>query len=397
MATNVPSIKFTSTGLVVPTDAEVLAGVQQDINTAMGGGLNPALETPQGQLASSWAAIINEKNAQIAYLVSQFDPAHAEGRFQDALGKIYFLQRIQATATVVTATCTGSQGTLISVGDLALNKATGDVYSCTTAATIGASETVDTTFACTVKGAINCAPGALDTIYQAVDGWESISNATEGVTGRDVETRAEFELRRKNSVALNSRSVVQAVRAAVLDVPDVIDAYVVDNPKATAQTIGGVSVPANTLYVAAVGGLAADVAKAIWEKNSAGTPTMGNVTESVEDASYSQPRPAYSVSFTTPADVPVYFDVQLRTNAALPSDIVTLVRDAVIAKFNEAAHIGATVYANEYSDVVNATNALAFVVNIQVGTTSPGAADYLDFNINQRPTLTAANITVSQV
>ena len=58
MTTAVPPIVFTPTGLDVPTAAEVLAGVQTDINAAFGGNINPALNTPQGQLASSETAVI---------------------------------------------------------------------------------------------------------------------------------------------------------------------------------------------------------------------------------------------------------------------------------------------------------------------------------------------------
>ncbi|OYV51344.1 MAG: hypothetical protein B7X10_00780, partial [Burkholderiales bacterium 21-58-4] len=81
---SVPSVQFTSTGVVVPTDADILSGVQQDMNAAFGGDMNPALETPQGQLASSTAAIIADKNAQIALIANQVNPDFSENRWQDA-------------------------------------------------------------------------------------------------------------------------------------------------------------------------------------------------------------------------------------------------------------------------------------------------------------------------
>ena len=85
MSTSVPQIQFTDAGLVIPQESAILAGTQADMNSAFGGGLNPALNTPQGQLASSQAAIVADKDSQIAYTVQQFDPQYAEGRFQDAL------------------------------------------------------------------------------------------------------------------------------------------------------------------------------------------------------------------------------------------------------------------------------------------------------------------------
>ena len=52
VTTNVPPITFnTATGFTGPTQQDILTGVQQDFNAAFGGGLNPSLSTPQGQLA----------------------------------------------------------------------------------------------------------------------------------------------------------------------------------------------------------------------------------------------------------------------------------------------------------------------------------------------------------
>ena len=93
MSTSVPQIQFTDAGLIIPQESAILAGTQADINAAFGGGLNPQLSTPQGQLASSLAAITADKDSQIAFVVNQFDPQYASGRFQDALARIYFLTR----------------------------------------------------------------------------------------------------------------------------------------------------------------------------------------------------------------------------------------------------------------------------------------------------------------
>ena len=77
---SVPVIAFAPTGPVIPVESAILAGVQADMNAAFGGNLNPSLTTPQGQLATSLAAIIANKNAEIAYYLNQTDPATASGR-----------------------------------------------------------------------------------------------------------------------------------------------------------------------------------------------------------------------------------------------------------------------------------------------------------------------------
>ena len=118
-SSSVPTIQFTPGGLVIPTDAAILAGVQADIDAAFGGGTNPALETPQGQIASSESAIISDKNAEVALIVNQVDPRYSDGIFQDAIGRIYYLTRKPATSTSVVATLGGAPGTVIPAGTLA--------------------------------------------------------------------------------------------------------------------------------------------------------------------------------------------------------------------------------------------------------------------------------------
>lgn len=63
--TNVPSVVFGATGVVLPAEADVLTGVQSDINQAFGGGVNPALNTPKGQLSQSLTAIIEIGRAHV--------------------------------------------------------------------------------------------------------------------------------------------------------------------------------------------------------------------------------------------------------------------------------------------------------------------------------------------
>ena len=53
--------------------------MQADINAAFGGNLNQALNTPQGQLASSIAAILGNVDDTFAFYTSQTDPAFALG------------------------------------------------------------------------------------------------------------------------------------------------------------------------------------------------------------------------------------------------------------------------------------------------------------------------------
>lgn len=99
-ATAVPFPTLGPDGFVPPSEVSVLAGVQSDINNAFGGNLNPALSTPQGQLASSMAAIIGDSFAVFEWFVGQTDPAFSVGRMQDGIGRLYFIDRIDRKSVV---------------------------------------------------------------------------------------------------------------------------------------------------------------------------------------------------------------------------------------------------------------------------------------------------------
>jgi hypothetical protein len=228
MPTNVPQPTLGATGFIAPTEAAVLAGVFSDWNAAFGGNLNPALSTPQGQLASSETAIVLDKDAQFVALANSMDPAYATGRMQDAIGRIYLMTRIAAASTTVTATCSGSPSLLIPAGSQAVDQA-GNRYVSTAAGTIGVGGTVNITFASVLTGVIACPIGYLNAIYASIPGWDSITNSVAGVVGNAVESRTAFEYRRQNSVALNAVGMITAVQAAVFAVPNVLDVYAIQN------------------------------------------------------------------------------------------------------------------------------------------------------------------------
>lgn len=113
MTTNVPLPTFSDAGLSVPTEPAVLTGVLGDWVDAFalsGKSLNTELTTPQGQLAQSQAYMLTVLFAGMAQIINGVDPATSAGRFQDALGRIYFLNRQPATYATVQALVTGVVG-----------------------------------------------------------------------------------------------------------------------------------------------------------------------------------------------------------------------------------------------------------------------------------------------
>ncbi len=352
------------------------------MNEAFGGDLNPALETPQGQLAVSTTAVIGYFNDLFLTYVNQVDPATADGRMQDAIARIYYLERNAAQPTVVEADCLGLAGTIIPAGSLA-RTVDDTVYVSTSSETIPASGVVSISFACAETGPRPCPAGSLTTIYRAIPGWDAINNPADGVLGRNVEGRAAFEARRAASVALNAVGTLAAIRANVLNVENVLDVYATENATAAPVAIGGVTVAAHSLYVAVSGGDQAAIARAIWSKKNPGCGYTGSTTVVVLDdnSGYALPYPAYNVKFTVPDALPVLFKVEIANSSSVPSDVAAQVQLAILEAFagedgGPRARTGSTLYASRFYAPIAKLGPWAQIVTVELGGPNDASAEF---------------------
>lgn len=336
MTTNVPVPSFTTTGFSIPPESAVLTGVQEDINDAFGGNLNfsttqgsPTNATPQGQLAASMASIIGNVNDTFLFYSTQTDPAFAEGRMQDAIGRIYFIERIPAQPVLLQVQCIGAVGTLIPVGSLIID-AGNNQYASLATGTIGVSGSVTIEFASLATGSLGVP--AVISIYQAISGWDT-ATIISGTPGTPTENQAQFEQRRALSVAANSIGSLPSLLGTVLSVPGVIQALVTENASGSPQVFGGITLPAHSVYVTAAGGSPQNVAQAIWSKKAPGCVYAGgNTTIVIEDTSpgYSPPFPSYPVTYQIPNPLPLLFSVAIVNSPAVPSNAASLVQQAII-------------------------------------------------------------------
>jgi hypothetical protein len=330
--TFVPQIQFTSVGFVAPSGPAVLSGVQMDINGAFDLNLNQSFTTPQGQLASSWGAIVANANAVFVFFSQQTDPAFASGRFQDAIGRIIpGFSRQPAEPTAIQVACNGAGNVPIPVGFLAEDQ-NGNLFQCTQAGSIpAAGGSVTLSFAAAVPGPI-AVPSSL-TIVQTLPGLDSLS-VVSGAIGRNVETTAQFESRRQDSVAGNSFGAIGSIIGAVAGVPGVLDFFGFNNNQTAPVTINGVTIPVASFYVCVAGGAASAVAQAIFSKAGAGAAMVGNTTVTAFDSNplFSSPIP-YQITYEIPSSLQVLYKVVLVNSVSVPSNFQTLVQNALIAAF----------------------------------------------------------------
>ena len=397
--TAVPPLTYGPNGIVIPPEDSILTGVQTDINSAFGGGLNPQLSTPQGQIASTETAVIGDSYAAMAWLFNQFDPALNSGRGQDAIGRIYFMTRIAAQPTVQNCILTGLATTPIPIGALATDPNTNLQWICTQSGSIDAGGTVTLEFSCLTNGPI-AGPATLN-IAQSIYGWESIVPTGDAVLGNNVESSSQFEQRRQASVAANAIQILDAIQGLVLALSGVLDCYCYENDNATPLTYGGVVIGPNSIYVCVLGGTSLQIAQAMWTKKGTGCAYTGNTYVVVTDPNpyYNPPAPSYIVSYTTPTIVPFAVLVTLKNNSGIPANALSLIQTAIVNAFagldgGSRAKIGSTVFASRYYTDVAALGTWATIISIQLGI-SAGACVFTGSITGT--TLTVSSITIGSL
>ncbi len=100
------------------------------------------------------------------------------------------------------------------------------------------------------------------------------TNIASVINGVNEETDTQLKIRHAQSFALASTGPADAVSAALLAIPDITDAYVVEN--VTDDTVN--TVPAHAIWCIVTGGTDAEIAQAIYAKKGIGCDMKGSST-----------------------------------------------------------------------------------------------------------------------
>lgn len=390
----IPSIQFTDAGMVVPTREEVTAGLWEIMRTAFGSDLNIDARTPQGQMVTSLTAVILDRDNASIELGNNFDPRYAVGQYQEALAAIYFLTRKTETRSLAMLDVTGLAGTVVPKGWLVVDDA-GYEWETSVASSVGAGLIAAL---CVTPGPIQAAPNTIRTPKEAIDGIDRVENPSAAASGSLEESRANFEDRRYESVAANSKNMNSSVRGAVGNLAGVIDAFVADNPTDATVTIGQTAYPMirNSLLVSVVGGEDQEIAGTVMAKGGTGCSFVGN-TEIIwkDDESGSAFPPEYVVKILRPDHI----TVSLRLTVVDPNSISYLNTEAaksqIVSDFQSGqnrARIGGLVVASNF--MRNLDSAAIRPVILEMSIDGSNWFEYIRFGVDQYPVTSTANVTL---
>lgn len=399
------ALTFNDTGIYADEVSVIRANVAQDWKNAFATDpelpeLDTNAETPAGQLIDGITALASEKDNEILFVLNQFNPKNAVGAWQDALAAIYFLRRKIALPTYVTCQASGAYGTVIPYGAI-VQDTNGYTYMNTQVATINASGQATLYVRCTELGAIEAASGTVTRIITTVPGWDSVTNAAAGVTGRAVESQAAFESRRVQSVAKNAHGSVAALFGAIADINDVTALLILENTTNQDIVKSGVTIAGHSVYISVYGGDNNDIARAIYNKLDAGCGTNGNTLVTYNPSSDepdNQPDMSYSYYIERPTTVSMGIVVTVADEQT--TTLTNAIKQAVVENFNgnsgyRRVKMGDKLYASRfYSDVIKAGVTKLETIQIKFPL-SATAVDSVNIDADEIPTISADDVTVT--
>ena len=369
------TFNVTPNGVITVDTMDVLAEYQEAYKAALGSDLNLDASAPQGQLITNDVNNHTVLQAEIVNAINNYSVFYATGRALDVAGSRYGYYRKAGVATVVVATVSGSQGTIIPSGSKASDGS--HEYTLLNTTTIPAGGSTTAQFQCTEPGTIYCPAGTLTEIATPVVGWDTITNVNDGVAGYATETDSAFRQRIvANMLQKRGRSTLGALVDNMAALPNVISVVGRENPTDNTVTIDSVEMEPHSIYVCILGGDSESIAKVMAEQKTMGAATVGNTVVTYLDNTINY---AYQYNVQRPTDVALYVKVQYKDNLYSPiQSTVTEQIKAVLQEYvaNHPFMIGQTISGPDLSAAFADFNT-ADIISISIGTentTTPASA-----------------------
>ena len=394
------------TGITVPSYADVLAYLTAQYQSIYGSDVVLTPDTQDGQWLGVLSQALYDYSQSALDVFNAYSPISAQGAGLSSVVKINGLQRDIPTQSTVTLNLVGQAGATINNGIVGDNLGLGTQWALPASVTLSSGGTATVTATCTVAGAVGAAIASLTVILTPTQGWQTVSNPAIATVGAPTETDAALRQRQTQSTSLSALTPLEAIYAAVSNVPGVGATAIYENDTGSTDGNGNI---AHSIAVVVTGGNSAAVAGAIAETKSPGTATNGSTSVVVIDTNGVPD----TINFFYVTTVPVFVTVTLTPLAGYVSTTTTLIQQVVAALLNGLT-IGTDSYlsrlynaANLSGDVATATSGLTqaqldvlsatYNVTAIIQGTSSGGQSAADIAIafNATATGVVTNVTVN--
>lgn len=318
----------TAEGFQRDTVQQVLTRIQGKQRATISPRLDLSTASVLGQINGIFADELGTALESLEIAYHGFDPDMAEGFLLTSLGKLTGTPRRGASNSLVTLDCELEEDTVLLSG-INFAAVDGDTTSLWTPVedfTAPSTGTHEVVFMALVPGPVTAAPGTITVIQTAVSGWSSVNNPAEAQTGREIDDDPTLRERREAQLTAAGSATVQAIRADVLTIAEVLSCTVFEND--SDDTVDGM--PPHSIEVLVFDGEtpAADddaIAQKIWESKAAGIQTVGTSSGTAVD-SLGVERTVY---FSRPEILEIYVSLTVTAGA----DYVAQGGDAALALY----------------------------------------------------------------
>lgn len=391
-------------GVIVPDTSQILTSTESEWKGTFGDDLDVTPDTPQGTIIASDVAVRSEVVANNAAVANQINPNYAGGVFLDDLWALTGGKRRSATYTIVDGvTLAGVPGVVIPSGSR--RSSNGNLFELLSTVALDNTGAGVGIFQAVEPGAIPCPAHTLTTPvagYTSV-GWETSDNPVAGTIGTEEQSDLSAKKERRQTLALQGRSVSEAVYSNVRALSGVNSISFRENTDSTTKTIDGISLVGHSVWVCVDGGVDQDVAAALYRSKTGGAQWNGAVSVPVADPWSGQ---AATVKFDRPTAKPVMAKFTIVAKGIGTGDPTSLIKDTIIKyatgqleNGEEGFTLGTDVSPFELSAAANTASPQIFIKSVEIApkaSTPTWSKDDIAIGLNEKATITADDILVVQ-
>lgn len=399
---------LTPTGFIAPTTTQIQTDIANDLTSTIDAGLDVSADQPIGQVVGIMADRLSQVWQLMSTVYAMLDPDSAEGLLLDNVCAITGTRRRSATYSLVVCTMNLNASSSVPAGSVAsvanqpanrwtlLGLWTGSEFGYTPGAvanTGGSTANFSGVFQSEAPGPFVANANTLTQIGSPVIGWNSVTNPSDATPGIPEDTDAILRNERENELAAAGACTTDSMRADLLEVAGVIQAFVFEN---LTEVVDANGVPGHAFHAIIWDGVVPaannnDIAQALWNNKPSGIPSYGLLSGTATDSQgHSQ-----TMYFDRAIPVPIYVTLST-TPASLTTQQTQAVKAALAAYALQTYNLGVEVFA-----LALESQALSVVEDVTSFALGVAPSPTLDMNIpiggTQIATLNTANIICNGV
>ncbi|MEK3963558.1 baseplate J/gp47 family protein [Paenibacillus sp. FSL H7-0323] len=351
---------------------DLFSQMEDKAKESFGDTVNTSVRSPLGIILRifAWFLAIIWSTAEDVYN-SGYIPT-ATGNNLDRLGPQVGISRTLAQWAAGSLEITGTIGFTVPAGTRAATKS-GVVFETMADVTLTTGTATVAIEALEPGVSGNVAAGAISVVVNPVPDITGVTNVVAVTGGREKETDAEFRSRFDLSVAGGGAASVDALRGALLRMPTVRAAAIIENTGMTKDAAGR---PPKSFEAYVLGGDELEISTAIFATKSGGVEAHGSISKQVADLGGQ----LHTVKFSRANEVGIKVSVSVTKNAQYPIDGDDQIRSAIITyiggedaagSYYNGLSMGATVVYTRLISVVSNVEGVEDMI-LTVGKTSGG-------------------------